>query len=121
MTQSDYDRIGGAPAVTAVVDEFYRRLVVDEQVGHFFERVPLSGLKRHQVLMLTKVLGGPDRYDGRSLDAAHAGLGITDSDYDRVVMHLVDCLTEAGVPDDVLGRAGEVLTAVRPSIVAEAG
>jgi len=121
MTQSDYDRIGGAPAVTAVVDEFYRRLVVDEHVGHFFQDVPLPTLKRHQVLLLTKVLGGPDRYDGRKLEQAHGGMGITDSDYDRVVSHLVDCLVDAGVPDDVLGRAGEVLTAVRPSIVAEVG
>jgi hemoglobin len=120
MSQSDYDRIGGGAALTAVVDEFYRRLLADERVAHYFEGVPLPVLKRHQALLLAKVLGGPDQYEGRALDAAHAGLDITDEDYDIVVAHLVATMVEAGVPDDILGRAGEVLVAVRPSIVAGA-
>ena len=115
---SDYERIGGGPAVSAVVDEFYRRLTSDEQVGHYFEEVSLPTLKRHQVLMITTILGGPDQYDGRALDEAHAPLGITETDYHRVGSHLMSCLEDAGVPDDVQGRVRVALGQVQDSIVA---
>lgn len=117
---TDYDRIGGGPAVSAVVDTLYARLTVDPQVGHYFENVSLPEQKRHMILMLTKVLGGPDTYDGRPLDEAHQPLGISDADYDRVGETLMGILGEVGVPDDVQGRVGEVLGSVRPLVVSNA-
>ena len=117
---SDYERIGGAPAVTAVVDALYARLTVDPQVGHYFEGISLPTQKRHMILMLTKVLGGPDTYGGRPLDEAHQPLGISDPDYDRVGETLMGILGEVGVPDDIQGRVVEVLGAVRPQVVSQA-
>lgn len=114
---SDYERIGGGPAVSAVVDEFYRRLTADEQVSHYFDEVSLPTLKRHQALMITTILGGPNQYDGRTLDEAHAPLSITEADYHRVGSHLMSCLEDAGVPDDIQGRVGVALGQVRDSIV----
>lgn len=116
---SDYERIGGGPAVRAVVEEFYRRLTADEQVGHYFEHVSLPNLKRHQALMITSILGGPDEYDGRPLDVAHASLGISDADYERVGGHLMACLRDAGVPDDIQGRVADALGQVRGAIVTQ--
>ena len=113
---SDYERIGGGPAVSAVVDEFYRRLTADEQVSHYFDEVSLATLKRHQALMITTILGGPNQYDGRDLDEAHAPLAITEADYHRVGSHLMSCLEDAGVPDDIQGRVGVALGQVRDSI-----
>jgi hemoglobin len=114
---SDYERIGGAPALTSVVDELYVRLTADSLVGHYFESIDLPAQKRHMVLMLTKVLGGPDTYEGRPLDVAHQPLGISDADYDRVGGHLMAIIGEAGVPDDIQGRVVETLGAVRPQVV----
>lgn len=117
---TDYERIGGGPAVSAVVDALYARLTVDPQVGRYFEDISLPEQKRHMILMLTKVLGGPDTYDGRPLDVAHQPLGISDPDYDRVGETLMGILGEVGVPDDIQGRVGDVLGAVRPQVVSQA-
>jgi hemoglobin len=117
---SDYERIGGAAAVTAVVDELYNRLVPDPQVGHYFGEIDIPRQKRHMVLMLTTVLGGPDNYFGRPLEEAHQPLGITESDYARVGEHLMAILGEVGVPDDIQGRVVDVLGAVRPQVVSQA-
>jgi hemoglobin len=116
---SDYERIGGGAAVGAVVEELYRRLTADEQLSHYFRDVSLPTLKRHQTLMITSILGGPDRYDGRPLDEAHAPLGISDADYDRVGTHLIACLQGAGVPDDIQDRVGVALGQVRGSVVTQ--
>lgn len=114
---SDYERIGGGPVVREAVDEFYRRLTADDQVSHYFKDVSLSDLKRHQVLMITTILGGPNRYEGRGLEEAHAPLAISESDYQRVGAHLLSTLDDAGVPADIQGRVGEALGQVQSSIV----
>lgn len=114
---SDYEAVGGGPAVSAVVNDFYERILSDPQLVHYFEGVDMPRLKRHQVLLVTKVLGGPDSYTGRTLREAHAGLGITKPDFDKVVGHLAGAMTDAGVSDDVLGRAAAVVVATEPDIV----
>ena len=61
--------------------------------------------------------GGPATYSGRDLAIAHARLGITPGDFDRVVEHLVGTLTSFGVSGDDIGTVGEALTAHRDEIV----
>lgn len=118
---SPFVAVGGAGAVSAVVDEFYLRLLDDPATAGFFTTLVqedgLSRLKRHQVLLLTKVLGGPDRYDGRDLGEAHAGLAITPEAYQRVSLYLLTVLHDFKVPMDVLQVADSTLRAVAPAIV----
>ena len=114
---SDYQAVGGTPAITAVVDRFYQLVIGDEQLAPYFAGTDLARLKRHQVLLLSQVLGGPAGYEGRDLEVAHAPLGITDDHFSRVGTHLVAALTEAGAPDDVIGRVGTVVGGLRPQIV----
>jgi hemoglobin len=114
---SDYDAVGGGPAVSAVVNDFYERVLGDPQLAPYFEGVDMARLKRHQALLVTQVLGGPANYDGRSLSEAHAGLGIDSDDFNAVVGHLAAAMKDAGVPDDIIGRAGAVVVATEPDIV----
>lgn len=49
--------------------------------------------------------------------AAHAGLNISDGDFDAVVAHLVNTLADLGVPDEQIAQIGATLTPLRPQIV----
>ena len=114
---TDYEAVGGGPAVSIVVDDFYQRVQADPQLSHYFVGVDMPRLKRHQALLVGQVLGGPPDYDGRSLQDAHAGLGVTEGDFDLVVGHLAAALQAAGVPDAIIGRAGAAVVATKPDIV----
>ena len=81
---SIYDAIGGGPAVRAAVDDFYARVLADPQLAPFFTGVDLKHLKAHQRAFIAATIGGPEIYQGRDMAAAHAGLAITDSDFDAV-------------------------------------
>jgi hemoglobin len=116
-----YDALGQEPAVTAVVDRFYRRVLDDPDLAGLFTGVDMDRLKAHQVALFTKVLGGPDRYSGRALDAAHRGLGITDSQYEKVGAHLTGVLEDLGVGEPALSTVTDTLAAVRPDIVERPG
>ena len=63
------------------------------------------------------MLGGPANYDGRSLDQAHAGLGISHDDLAAVASHLVGAMRKARVPEDILLRAIAVVASTEPDIV----
>jgi hemoglobin len=114
---TDYERIGGAPAVSAVVDRFYQRLLDDPDLAHFFTTVDLPRLKRHQVLLISQVLGGPAEYSGRELGEAHAGLHITGPDFKGVVTHLIDVLREVNVDSDIIFRVSVALAGTEKDVV----
>jgi hemoglobin len=116
-TPSDYERVGGAPAIRHVVQRFYELILADPQLAPFFEGVDMPRLKRHQVLLISQVLGGPAEYDGRDLHEAHAHLRIGSEDFGRVVTHLVAALREANVDDDIIDRVGNALAAHEKDVV----
>lgn len=111
------DSVGGTPGIREAVERLYARLVADSAVSHYFEGVDMPRLKRHQVLLLSQLLGGPARYVGRDLEQAHAGLRITSDDYRRVIQHLVEVLTELGVEEPTVVAIGESLRALESHVV----
>lgn len=114
---SNFARIGGAPAVEAAVGLFYDRVLADPELAGYFTDVEMVGLRRHMVLMLTVVLGGPNQYRGRDLAQAHQTLDIPVAHYAKVGQHLTETLTGLGVPEDILAHVGDVLVQVQDQVV----
>jgi hemoglobin len=114
---SDYERIGGAVTVRRAVDRFYDLVLADAALAPYFTGVDLAQVKRHQVLMLTHVLGGPGDAPGYDLVAAHRRLRVAPADFDRVGLFLTGVLWELGAGPDIVIRIAETLTAVRDQIV----
>ena len=94
---SIYDQIGGKHALTAVVDDFYRRVLGDPLLKPLFANTDMAQQKRHQVAFLTAALGGPSAYKGKDMGAAHRGRGITDRHFGAVAGHLQASLISAKV------------------------
>lgn len=115
---SDYERVGGGPAIKAVVDRFYELVLGDERLAGYFSGTEIGQLKRHQVLLISQVMGGPAQYDGRDLQQAHAGLDISHDDFSLVVSYLAQALEEAGVPPEIIARVGGQLAATKADVVA---
>ena len=108
--ESLYKRLGGYDALAAVTDDFIGRLATDKQLSKFFvghSTDSLDHIRQLIVDQLCAATGGPCKYIGRNMKVAHAGLGITDADWDLSVKHLVATLDKFKVPqkekDEVLG------------------
>ena len=48
MMSSLYEQLGGSAAVDAAVDLFYRKVLADGRINHFFQGVDLRRLAGHQ-------------------------------------------------------------------------
>ena len=93
--KSLYDRLGGYNAIAAVVDDFVGRLVSDKQFERFFAGHSTDSKKRirqHIVDQFCAAAGGPCVYTGRTMKDSHAGLNITEADWDAAAKHLVATL-----------------------------
>jgi hemoglobin len=115
-----YDQLGGAPAVDAAVERFYRKIVADERVSRFFAGVDVRRLAGHQRAFLAMAFGGPSRYRGQALRQGHAHLvarGLDDSHFDVVVELLGQTLTELGVAQSLVAQVAAVAETVRNDVL----
>ena len=112
-----YEAIGGEPALVAVVDDFYVRVLADPQLVGFFAGVNVSKLKGRQVEFFAAALGGPDHYQGAGMKEAHTGRGISQADFDKVAFHLTTALAAAGVPEETTAQIIEAIAPLADDIV----
>ena len=109
--KSLYDRLGGKPAITAVVDDFTARVVADRRINRFFANTDAPAFKAKLVDQICEASGGPCKYTGKDMRLAHAGMGVTDADFNALVEDLVATLDKFKVPEK---EKGELLGALGP-------
>lgn len=112
-----YEALGGAVVIAALVDDLYRRALANAKLAAHFAHAPLEQIKVHQRALLTHLLDGPSDTTGYALHAAHAGRGITDADFDRIVHHLIDSLTALDLSPDLVDQVIAAVAPLRPQIV----
>jgi hemoglobin len=115
-----YERLGGYDAISAVVEDFAPKLFNDPKVGRFF--VGMSADSRRQFMQKNKnlicnVTGGPCQIISRPAKTAHAGLGITEDDFNVVVGHLVDTLNKFKVGATEQKELLNIVGSLKPDIV----
>jgi hemoglobin len=108
---SMYDRIGGHEAIEVVVEDFYIRVLADDQLSRFFTGTNMNRLKGKQVEFFATALGGPEPYTGAPMKQVHQGRGITMYHFNLVAGHLADALAAAGVPSETVTA---ILSAIAP-------
>src|SRR5437588_4462218 len=117
--KSLYDRLGGLGAITAVVDDFVGNVAADNRINKFFAKTDITRLKRLLVEQICAGTGGPCTYTGRDMRSVHAGMGITDAQFNALVEDLVKSLDKFKVPEKEKGELLGILGPMKPSIVGQ--
>jgi hemoglobin len=117
MSVSLYERIGGETAVNAAVDLFYRKVLVDNRISHYFDSVDMDAQRAKQKAFLTFAFGGPNNYTGRDLRNAHAKMDLTEADFTAVMENLAATLKELKVPEDLIAEAAGIAMSVKSDVL----
>jgi hemoglobin len=112
-----YERLGGAPAVEAVVDELYDRIAADPELAHFFDNTDLRRHVQRVGVLITMVTGGPAQYRGRDMATAHQRLAIEDHHFDLVAAHLIATLDFVGADPVAADELVTIVAGLRGDIV----
>ena len=93
-----YERLGGKPAITAVIDDFIGNVAADNRINKRFAGADIPRLKARLVDQVCEASGGPCKYTGANMRDAHTGMNITDAEFGALVEDLVKSLDKFKVP-----------------------
>ncbi len=115
-----YEQIGGEPAMSAAVEVFYRKVLSDDRISHFFEDVDMERQAAKQKAFLTMVCGGPSAYSGKDMRKGHAHLvkrGLDDTHFNAVAEHLAATLLELGVAKPLVEQVLAIAESARADVL----
>ena len=112
-----YERLGGLDAITAAVDSFVARGAGDDRISQKFARTDVPRLKKEFIDQLCEATGGPCTYTGRNMRDTHAGMRVTDGEWDAFFQDLAAVLDELKVPATEQKELVDLLLPMRDEIV----
>lgn len=117
-----YERLGKVDAISAVVDQFLSNVVADNRInGKFSATVAsparLAALRTNLIDQICQGTGGPCVYKGKTMAAAHAGMGITQLEFNALVEDLTAALTKFSVPEKEKAELLAILGPMQTDIV----
>ena len=118
--RSLYERLGKYDGIAAVTDEFLALALADPKVARFFaghSNDSKNRFRQQVVEQFCMLAGGPCVYTGRTMKTSHAGLGVTDADWDLSVKYVVAALDKYRVPEKEKNEFLAALTKLKPDIV----
>jgi hemoglobin len=115
--KSLYERLGGKPAIQAVVDDFIGNVAADNRINGFFANTNIPRLNSMLVNQICEATGGPCKYTGRDMKSAHAGMGVTEAHFNALVEDLVKSLNKFNVPEKEKNELLNALASMKGDIV----
>ena len=132
-----YDRIGGEEGIKLIVDDFVTRVLADPRVNWERKGVEHGGflgvgkrsvawdpkpenvdrMKKHLAQFIGLATGGPAVYEGRDMKESHAGLRITNAEFDASVGDLKATLDQLHIPTEEQKELLAVIESTRPQVV----
>jgi hemoglobin len=115
-----YEQLGGASAVEAAVDIFYRKVLSDDRVSSFFEDVDMDRQISKQKGFLTMAFGGPHAYSSFEMRRAHAPLlqkGLNDAHFNVIAELLAESLNDLNVDPALISRVIAIAESTRADVL----
>ena len=137
--ESLFARLGSEAGVAKIVDDFVARALADPRVNWERKGITRGGwsihrndsiewtpdeakvaeMKKHIAQFIAVATGGPTNYDGKEMRPAHAGMHITNAEFDATVGDLKASLDNLAVPTAEQKELLAIIESTRPQIVEE--
>jgi hemoglobin len=134
-----FDRLGGEAGISNIVADFTPRAIQDPRVNWPRKDVKQGGfslhsaksetwdpnpqnlnlLNTHMVQFLTLATGGPAHYEGKEIKSTHAGMHISNPEFDAVMGDLKASLDKLRIPNTEQKELLSICESTRPLIVTE--
>ena len=115
---SIYQQIGGRAAIDAAIAIFYKKVLADDRIKHFFDDVDMVRQRAKQKAFLSAAFGGPIPWDGKDMRKAHAKLpGLNDTHFNAVAENLQATLVELKVKKELIDRILAIAESTRNDVL----
>ena len=94
MEKSIYDQLGGFTTVRKIVIEFYNRVLDEDELSQYFEKVNMERQIDHQTKFISMLLGGPASFTDSHLRNVHIRLNITNDHFELIKELIIETLED---------------------------
>ena len=112
-----YQQIGGKAAMDAAIEIFYKKVLADNRIKHFFDDVDMVRQSAKQKQFLSAAFGGPIPWDGKDMRKAHAKLTLNDSHFNAVAENLKATLLELKVKQELIDKVLAIAESTRNDVL----
>jgi len=117
MTPSLYKRLGESEGITAIVDDAVDRHAVNPLLAPRFSGKDLAHAKRMGAQFFCMGAGGPQRYEGRDLRTAHAGMNINEQELIATIDDFVAAMQGQGVGTTEINEVVAILYSLKGEVL----
>ena len=112
-----FQRLGGQPAINAVVHEFVVTTKADPRINQFFTNTDPVKLEAAMDDHVCSITGGGCTYKGKSMTAAHTGMKLSDADFAAFMDDLQQVLAKMKVPARETKEVVDAFNGLEPEVV----
>lgn len=116
-TRPLFERLGGKPAIEAVVKEFVATTGADPRISVFFVNADIPRLEAMMVEHICEITGGPCKYQGKSMKESHTGMKVKEEHFAAFMEDLDKVLTKFEVPAREKGEVIDAFNSMKPDVV----
>lgn len=118
MTKSLYERLGGAQGISRIVDDVVAGHLANPLVQTRFQNVEdLARLKKLACEFFAAGSGGPEKYTGKDMRAAHKGMNISEQEYLAVMDDIMEALGKNGIDEATRKDVLAILYSLKGEII----
>jgi hemoglobin len=116
-SQSLHQALGGQPKIEEIVDNFINEIAFDEPTYIFFKDSNMQRFKAKLSEQLCLMAKGPCIYTGDSMEQVHAGMNISEAEFNHGVDLFINAMDKADVPHNVQNRLLKEMAKTRDQMV----
>ena len=115
--QSVYAQMGGQPKVEEVVDNFIEEIEFDRVIFEYFKDTDVDRFREKLIEHVCYLTGGQCEYTGDAMVRVHAGMDITETDFNRGVDLFINAMNKAQIPHPIQNKVLAILAKTRKEII----
>lgn len=116
-TNSLYEEIGGKAKITEIAQLFLDEVSYHPDVLPYFQHTNIARFEEKFIEHLCLISGGPCQYTGDNMEQVHAGMNVTEADFNAVVDLLVNAMSRASVAHTTQNKLLARLVPMRKDII----
>lgn len=113
-----YHKLGGKAAMNAAIEVFYKKVLADDRIKHFFDDINMNKQRRKQNEFLSAAFGGPIPWTGKNLREAHEDItGIKEIHFNAVAENLQKTLEELKIPKELIDQVMAIAASTKDQVL----
>jgi len=112
-----YIALGETPGIERIVDQAIIEIQYDQRISHHFESTNWNRFREKQIEHICQLSGGGCEYTGDTMIDVHAGMNISEAEFNAVADNIMTAMEKLGIPISARNRLVSIVAKLREEVI----